>query len=178
MSPKYLRDEAYVKALMHQVEKDDVLGYIGKNLPLDIIYSFSLYAIPVQSDDRDILKFGDEHRKTCGGAYGTQIYIELDKCPLMHSSKIIILEDFCPVMSGGLKKFSKVNFYRDEKSLIKLIEENFGREYSEEKRMKASELLEEGRKLSDKLPFEYGFYSFFLENLEERNEFLKQSINK
>lgn len=173
---KNLRDEAYIKAVMQQAAEDNVLGYIGKNLPLDIIYSFNLYAIPVQSDDRDILEYGE--RKTCGGAYGTHLYYKLDKCPLLHSSKIIILEDFCPIMTGGLSQFSKVKIYKDGRSLINLIEDCFNQEYKEENRLKAEKLLREGEELSSKLPYEYGFYSFFLNNLEERNIFLREAVVK
>lgn len=170
---KELRDLAYVKAMTHSMERDDVLGYIGKDLPLDIIYSFGLYAIPVESDDRNILEFGDG-RMTCGGAYGTYLYLKLDKCPLMHSSKLIIIEDMCPVLKGLMLSLDnpKVKVYRDEESLINIIEETYQVKYDKNNRIRAGVLLEEGERLAKELPWEYGFYSLFLESLEERNNFL------
>lgn len=176
MDYRSLRDNAYVKAIIHQSESDDVLGYIGNKLPFALMYSFGLYVIPVQSDDRAILDFDDVKGVRCGGARGTALYLKLDKCPLLHSSKLIIVEDFCPVMTKEMLdvKSPKVVLYKDEKSLISLIEKVYGKSYNISEHRRAQKLWNEGETMAKELPWEVGFYSKFLESLEERNEFLRR----
>ena len=56
-----LRREAYVKAVIRKSESDDVVGYVGMNLPVDIFYERGLMAIPVYGIDEEILKFSVEN---------------------------------------------------------------------------------------------------------------------
>ncbi len=99
-----LRREAYVKAIL----RDDVIGYIGGNIPLDIFYSRGLYAIPVYGIDSEILQFSQE-KNLCDLINATVTYAKTDKCPLIHSSKLIVCENFCEIMTREISALNKLN---------------------------------------------------------------------
>ena len=101
-----LRREAYVKAVM----RDDVIGCIGSHAPFDALNSLGLWAIPVHGMDGSILKFSVEEG-LCPLVDATVTYAKTDKCPLIHSSKIIVVDDFCPVMTREMSKLKDKNIF-------------------------------------------------------------------
>ena len=105
-----LRREAYVKAVIRKSESDDVVGYVGMNLPVDIFYERGLMAIPVYGIDEEILKFSVE-KDLCPLIDATITYAKTDKCPLIHSSKLIVIENFCPVFTRELQKLKNKQIY-------------------------------------------------------------------
>lgn len=119
-----LRREAYVKAIM----RDDVIGYIGANIPVEIFYSRGLYAIPVYGIDSEILQFSRE-KNLCDYVNATITYAKTDKCPLIHSSKLIVLENFCEIFTRELSRLEKNIFIYEsgqENNLIAKINEVYG----------------------------------------------------
>ncbi|MBR0233835.1 MAG: hypothetical protein IJQ47_07280, partial [Synergistaceae bacterium] len=105
-----LRREAYVKAVIRKSESDDVVGYVGMNLPVDIFYERGLMAIPVYGIDEEILKFSVE-KDLCPLIDATITYAKTDKCPLIHSSKLIVIENFCPIFTRELQKLKNKQIY-------------------------------------------------------------------
>lgn len=120
-----LRREAYVKAVIRKSESDDVVGYVGMNLPVDIFYERGLMAIPVYGIDEEILKFSVE-KDLCPLIDATITYAKTDKCPLIHSSKLIVVENFCPVFTRELQKLKNKQIYvyngNDDELKLKLNE--------------------------------------------------------
>lgn len=97
-----LRREAYVKAVM----RDDVIGYIGSHVDIESLYGQSEFIIPVHGIDAGILKYSREEN-LCPLIDATVTYAKTDKCPLIHSSKFIVLDDFCPAMTREILKLDK-----------------------------------------------------------------------
>ena len=115
-----LRREAYVKAIL----RDDVIGYIGsnKNIPVELFYSRGLYAIPVYGIDAEILQFSQEKGKNlCDLINSTITYAKTDKCPLIHSSKLIVCENFCEIMTREISALDKKIFIYESGQESKLI---------------------------------------------------------
>ncbi|MBR6901922.1 MAG: hypothetical protein IKN30_07680 [Synergistaceae bacterium] len=100
-----LRREAYVRAVM----RNDVIGYIGSYVPVDELYeqNQSEFVIPVHGIDAGILEYSHEEN-LCPLIDATVTYAKTDKCPLIHSSKFIVVDDFCPVMTREILKLDKI----------------------------------------------------------------------
>ena len=91
------RREAYVRAVMRQAESDDVVGYIGARTPL--FEALGLMALPVHGVDGDILRHStDGGRGLCPIIESTLTYAKTDRCPLIHSSRLIVVDDACQLM--------------------------------------------------------------------------------
>lgn len=126
-----LRRETYVTAVLRASESDDVIGYIGSKIPVEIFYSMGLFPIPVYGIDAEILKFSNE-KNLCSLINSTLTYSKTDKCPLIHSSKIIVLEDFCPIMTQKLRALEKFYVYDfDNSKLISKLENTYSRSFKQ-----------------------------------------------
>jgi len=136
-----LRREAYVKAVMRASESDDVLGFIGSHLPVEIFHALDLYAIPVYGIDSEILKFSCE-KDLCPVIDATVTYAKTDKCPLIHSSRLIVIEPSCPVMTREILKLDKdIYVYESESGLVKRLSQVYNRELDSYKLQETQEKL-------------------------------------
>ena len=116
-----LRRDAYVRAVIRASESDDVTGYIGSHVPVEILESFGLMAIPVHGIDGDILSYSCE-KNLCPLIDATVTYAKTDKCPLIHSARLIVVDDFCPLMTREMLKLNKNVFIYDGDN-VRLIHE-------------------------------------------------------
>lgn len=105
-----LRREAYVRAVTRASESDNVIGYIGMNLPVELFYERGLMAVPVYGIDREILQFSRE-KNLCPLIDATVTYAKTDKCPLIHSSKLIVIENYCGTFTHELEKLTNRKIY-------------------------------------------------------------------
>lgn len=123
-----LRRDAYVRAVIRASESDDVTGYIGSHVPVGLLESFGLMAIPVHGIDGGILSYSCE-KNLCPLIDATITYAKTDKCPLIHSAKLIVADDSCPVMTRELLKLDKNVFIYDgnNESLIRKLEDTYHR---------------------------------------------------
>lgn len=114
-----LRREAYVRAVIRKAEFDNVIGYVGENLPVEIFHAANLTPYPVYGIDREILNFSVE-KNICPLIDATVTYAKTDKCPLIHSSKLIVIGKTCPAMKQALQKLKDKNIYvyDNEENLI------------------------------------------------------------
>lgn len=148
-----LRRDAYVKAVMRAAESDDVLGFIGAALPVEIFHALGLYAVPVYGVDSEILKFSCEH-DLCPVIDATVTYAKTDKCPLIHSSKLIVVEPSCPVMTRELLKMDKdVYLYESEPALTEKLHQVYNKQLDPGKLQEAREKLQVIAKLMDRIKF-------------------------
>ena len=125
-----LRRMAYVRAVM----SDYVVGYIGMKIPIEIFHALGLMAVPVYGIDREILKFSREE-KLCPLVDATITYAKTDKCPLIHSAKMIVIDDTCDSMREEMSGFQgkRIHFYdNDRENLIAVIEEVYGKKFQAE----------------------------------------------
>ena len=124
-----LRRDAYVRAVIRASESDDVIGYIGSHVPVDILESFGLMAIPVHGIDGGILSYSCEEN-LCPLIDATVTYAKTDKCPLIHSSKLIVVDEFCPLMTREMMNLKDKNVFiydGDNLRLIRKLEDTYHR---------------------------------------------------
>ncbi|MBQ6773850.1 MAG: 2-hydroxyacyl-CoA dehydratase [Synergistaceae bacterium] len=182
-----LRRDAYVRAVMRASESDDVLGFIGSRLPVEIFHAMDLYAIPVYGVDGEILKFSRE-KNLCPVVDATVTYAKTDKCPLIHSSKLIVVENSCPIMTREIMKLDKnIYIYESESELVKKLSQVYHRELDSEKLRTAQESLQKIAELITRIKYYSDltglqvyileFYLNFLE-LNERINILQELSNQ
>ena len=131
------RREAYVRAILRAAESNDVAGWIGFCVPLVFFHALGLMAIPVHGVDGEILQFSEEEG-LCSVVDATLTYAKTDKCPLIHSSRLIVVDDSCPVMAERISALpdKDVHIYRTaapkkDKHLTAKLEEVYGRRLDE-----------------------------------------------
>lgn len=135
-----LRRFAYVRAVM----SDCVVGYVGMKIPVEIFHAFELMAVPVYGIDREVLEFSVEEN-LCPLVDATVTYAKTDKCPLIHSAKLIVVDDTCDVMRAELfgLEGKRIYFYdNDCEKLISVLEEVYDREFQAGKLFHVREELE------------------------------------
>ena len=145
-----LRRDAYVRAVIRASESDDVVGYIGSHVPVDILESFGLMAIPVHGIDGEILSYSCEEN-LCPLIDATVTYAKTDKCPLIHSAKLIVVDDFCPLMTREMMKLTDKNIFiydGDNVRLIHELEDTYHR-FKSEMQNEADELIRRLKNYSD-----------------------------
>ncbi|WP_347713440.1 hypothetical protein [uncultured Fretibacterium sp.] len=92
------RREAYVRAVLRASGTDDVVGVIGGRVPLELLHALDLMVLPVYGVDGEILKYSREEG-LCPVVDATLTYARTDRCPLIHSSRLIVVDDGCPIMA-------------------------------------------------------------------------------
>ena len=180
-----LRRNAYVKAVMRASESDDVLGFIGSRLPVEIFHALDLYSIPVYGVDGEILKFSCE-KNLCPVIDATVTYAKTDKCPLIHSSKLIVVENSCPIMTREIMKLDKnIYIYESESELVKKLLQVYHRELdfdseklqvTREKLLKIHDLIKRIKYYSDLTGLQVYILEFYLNflGLDERINILQE----
>ena len=180
-----LRREAYVKAVIRQSECDDVIGYIGMNIPVEIFYECGLMAIPVYGIDEEILQFSQEKEKNlCPLIDATVTYAKTDKCPLIHSSKLIVVEDYCRIFTRELEKLTHKQIYIYNGNIDELkmkLYEVYGRRITKDSREELQKISESIKNLKHKFNLT-DFQGFVIEyfinflDLSERINFLDELL--
>lgn len=105
-----LRREAYVRAVVRASETHDVVGYIGSGIPVGLFHALGLMAIPVHGVDGDILRFSEE-QGLCSVIDSTLTYAKTERCPLIHSCRLIVVDDGCPLMAEKLSELREKDVY-------------------------------------------------------------------
>ena len=127
------RREAYVRAVLRASVTDDVVGFIGSHVPLELLNALGLMVLPVYGVDGEILKYSRE-KGLCPVIDATLTYAKTDRCPLIYSSRLIVVDDGCPIMAREVSRLSgkEVHVYRTEdpmrlERLIEKLERVYGR---------------------------------------------------
>lgn len=109
------RREAYVRAVLRASGTNDVVGWIGGRVPVELFHAMGLMALPVYGVDGEILKHSRE-RGLCPVVDATLTYARTDRCPLIHSSRLIVVDDGCPIMAREMAHLpdKEVYVYRTE----------------------------------------------------------------
>lgn len=127
------RREAYVRAVLRASGTDDVVGFIGSRVPLELLNALGLMVFPVYGVDGEILKYSRE-KGLCPVIDATLTYARTDRCPLIHSSRLIVVDDGCPIMAREVSRLpgKEVHVYRTEdpmrlERLTEKLERVYGR---------------------------------------------------
>ena len=170
-----LRRNAYVKAVM----SDDVVGWVGANVPVDVFVALGLTAFPVYGIDSGILEYSSGE-DMCPLVDATITYAKTDKCPLIHSSKLIVADDTCGKMIAGLSRLldKRIHVYADAERLFAVLHDVYGTRSVKQEKLSA--VREERSRIHRRIQelahdkqdaFIIGYYLNFLD-LRERMSFL------
>ena len=184
-----LRREAYVDATLRMQADDNIVGVFGsayseaQSPVIDeaLIYGCGLVPVPIVGVDAFIFKHGDY--PACDAIKSTMVYLTTQKCPLLYSSKMYVLDGCCPAVETAFRQCTQkpVHIYNDAETLKTVLQQVYGCEYSAARYQDAksafvtlSGLLQqlEQSALSGNDFGVLAFYSRFIFELEERIAFL------
>lgn len=182
-----LRRQAFVDCILRKSEHDDVIGIFGENINEPLLYAYGLYPVPIQGLDRYVFKYGNY--ENCDLIKSTIIYLRTEKCPLLFSPKMFVVDRFCDRFNNALIEQSekKVHIYSNDDLLRNELELFYNREYSEAEHNKAIDMYKKNDELycllsssdlTGKELFEIMFFSRYIINLEERVEFLSEAVER
>ena len=184
-----LRRESYIDATLRMQADNNIVGVFGsaysdaRSPIIDeaLIYGCGLIPVPIVGVDAFIFKHGDY--PACDAIKSTMIYLTTQKCPLLYSSKMYVLDGYCPAVETAFRQCTQkpVYVYNDEESFKAMLQQVYGREYSASRYQEAKSAFLMLSGLLQQLDQsalsgnEFGmlaFYSCFILELEERIAFL------
>ena len=184
-----LRREAYVDATLRMQADDNIVGVFGsayseaQSPVIDeaLIYGCGLVPVPIVGVDALIFKHGDY--PACDAIKSTMVYLTTQKCPLLYSSKMYVLDGCCPAVETAFRQCTQktVHIYNDAETLKAVLQQVYGCKYSAARYQGAKSAFATLSGLLQQLEQstlsgnEFGvlaFYSRFIFELEERIAFL------
>ena len=184
-----LRREAYVDATLRMQADDNIVGVFGsayseaQSPVIDeaLIYGCGLVPVPIVGVDAFIFKHGDY--SACDAIKSTMVYLTTQKCPLLYSSKMYVLDGCCPAVETAFRQCTQktVHIYNDAETLKTVLQQVYDCEYSAARYQEAKSAFVTLNTLLHRLeqsPLsgnDFGvlsFYSRFIFELEERIAFL------
>lgn len=177
-----LRREAYVEAAENYLSSSNVIGIFGENLPLDILYGYGLLPVPCEGTDSAIFKFGNVEN-VCDVIKSSVIYLKTDKCPILFSCNMFLIENTCVDFFNKLKENTdkKVLLYKSNSELKKTLQEVYCKSFDKVKYKRAKENLnyiedilkkiDEYSTVSTEAAFLLRYYTPFILDIEKRREY-------
>lgn len=186
-----MRRNAYVECTENYLESNTVVGMFGDCLPEEVFYACGTVPVPIEGVDSHIFKFGKagEWDNTCDVIKSTLIYLTTEKCPILYSCKMYVLQPSCNAFIDAIKANTEkpVLVYTDEASLIQTLCHVYGTSYSEEARSEAKADLDYIKTVLEKIKyystidcetyFLLEFYSKYMTSLKMRRAYF-ESIEK
>ena len=191
-----LRRNAYIECTENYLSSNTVLGIFGDDLPLDLFYACNLMPIPMEGVDSHIFKFGKEGEWSgyCDVIKSTLIYLTTQKCPILYSCKMYVLQNKCKRFIDTLKSQTEKpvlvynNELGNENELISSLCKVYGKQYDESLRQDAKADLNyiqnvlQQAKSSPRITcqefFLLEFYTQYMTNLKMRREYFEKLEKK
>lgn len=182
-----LRKTAFVDCIMKKMEKDNIVGVFGENIDEGLLYGYDLIPIPIIGLDSYIFDYG--YTEGCDPIRSTMVYLETEKCPLLFSSKMYILDGSCPkIEEEFLRRTEKTVYkYNSKKDLDSLIKKEYGSEFSKKRFNEAEKYLKEIKSILEEVEesdfpskefFLLSFYTKYIIDLKKRKEFIERVVEK
>ena len=184
-----LRREAYVDAAIRMQTDDNIVGIFGSaysdaqppTINEAVIYACGLVPVPIVGIDAFIFKHGDY--PGCDVIKSTMVYLTTQKCPLLYSAKMYVLDGCCPAIEAAFRQCTQkpVHVYKNTEMLTAVLKKVYGRKYSAVCYQKAQAAFTALNSLLQQLELsmlsgnEFGmlaFYSRFIFELDQRIAFL------
>lgn len=189
-----LRRNAYVDTTLRMQTDDNIVGVFGSayssaQSPVineALIYGYGLLPVPVTGVDAFIFKHGDY--PACDVIKSTMVYLTTQKCPLLYSSKMYVLDGCCPAAEVAFRQCTQkvVHRYQNTGALHSILQEVYGKTYSKSRYEQAQtayaqidtllQQIEQSALSGNELGI-LGFYSRFIFELDERIAFLTRVCN-
>ncbi|MEL3908835.1 MAG: hypothetical protein P1P64_07505 [Treponemataceae bacterium] len=187
------RRNAYVECSMNFIEHNNIVGYYGTGIPLELFYGFELIPVPLEGVDSDVFAFTNEtllEENFCDCIQSTLTYLETEKCPILFSCKAYFFQNFCELMfrefsTRTKKPCIKLELEKDDgldilkKEIEKISAKKFNLEKSEQakKRLKyidsVIEKIENYSDVDGEKIFLLRYYSPYIIDLNTRLEYFK-----
>lgn len=87
------REEAYVEAIQHFALKQNVVGVMGQ-VPTALFWAIDRIPIRLYGIHKETIQYSI-HKEACDLLQSTEGYALMDKCPFIHSSSLVFLDDLC-----------------------------------------------------------------------------------
>lgn len=180
-----LRRNAYVECTENYLKANNVVGIFGDAIPEEIFYACGLIPVPMEGVDSHIFKFGKENEGAgyCDVIKSTLIYLTTEKCPILYSCKMYVVENICKnfynVIRANTQK--EIHIYNTEKDLIEILCKNYGTSYDEKLKQKAKSKLHYIKEILEKITyfsdlntetiFLLKYYTKYMTDLSMRREY-------
>ena len=183
-----LRRNAFVETIMGLENERYIIGYLGRTVPKEIFYGFDLVPLPLDGVDKYILEYSNE-KALCSIIDSTLTYAMTKKCPLLYNAKLIVVDNFCPLLLKILRDNfkDKIFFYDGNlEDLKNRVGEVYKRDFSEKLFLKAIELSKNISSKLEKLSktdidsrflYEVEFYTQFIFSLDDKNNMIDRVIS-
>ena len=116
------RRNAYIECTENYLNSNTIVGIFGDEMPLELFYACGTVPVPIEGVDSHIFKFGKEGEwsEYCDVIKSTLIYLATQKCPILYSCKMYVLQNNCQRFIDALKTNTEkpVLVYNDEESLL------------------------------------------------------------
>ena len=129
------RRNAYIECTENYLSSNTIVGVFGDDIPLELFYACGTVPVPMEGVDPHIFKFGKvgEWQDTCDVIKSTLIYLTTQKCPILYSCKMYVLQNNCQRFIDAIKANTEkpVLVYNDEAQLINELCKVYGTSYNE-----------------------------------------------
>ncbi len=152
-----LRRNAYVECTENYLKANNVVGIFGDAIPEEIFYACGLIPVPIEGVDSHVFKFGKENEGAgyCDVIKSTLIYLTTQKCPILYSCKMYVVEDTCKNFYNVIKANTQkeIHIYNTEKELIETLCKNYGTIYDEKVKQKAKTELNYIKEILERITY-------------------------
>lgn len=183
-----LRRNAYIECTENFLTANNVVGIFGDSLPEEIFYACKLIPVPMEGVDSHIFQFGKEGQGDgyCDVIKSTLIYLTTQKCPILYSCRMYVLEDKCKtfyeVLQANTQKL--VYVYNNEDDLIHNLSTVFETQMDQSIKQKAHSDLSYIEKILNKIEcstefdaeevFLLRYYTKYITDLNARRQFFEK----
>ncbi len=182
------RRNAYIECTENYLESNTVVGIFGDSLPEEIFYACNTVPVPIEGVDSHIFKFAKENETAhfCDVIKSTLTYLTTQKCPILYSCKMYVVENTCKKFIDALKANTEkpVLVYREEAELINKLCSIYGTQYNEEAKVEARADLDYIKNVLEKIKYHsclntkevflLEFYSKYMTDLKMRKEYFEE----
>lgn len=184
-----LRRDAYVDAAMRMQADNNIVGIFGSAysqavspvIDEALMYGYGLVPVPVAGVDAFIFKHGDY--PACDAIKSTMIYLTTQKCPLLYSAQLYVLDGCCAAAEAAFRQCTQkpVHRYQNAEALKPVLQEVYGSTCSITRYERACIAFRQLNTLLQQLEWSslsgndlgtLAFYSRFIFELDERIAFL------
>ncbi len=186
------RRNAYIECTENYLSSNTIVGVFGDEMPLEVFYACGTVPVPMEGVDSHIFKFGKEGEweDVCDVIKSTLIYLTTQKCPILYSCKMYVMQNTCQKFIEAIKANTEklVLVYDDEETLIAELCKVYGTSYNEIIRQEARADLDYINGILQKTKrtslltcedfFLLEFYSKYMINLKMRREYFEELEKK
>ena len=187
-----MRRNAYIECTENYLTSNTVVGIFGDEMPEELFYACGTIPVPIEGVDSHIFKFAnkEECESFCDVIKSTLTYLTTQKCPILFSAKMYVLQDVCKKFVEALKANTekKVEVFKTREKLIKVLCDTYSTQYSAKLETDAKQDLDYIRYVLKKIKYHSNldtrtyflleFYSKYMTDLKMRRKYFEELEKK